>query len=128
MHKPPRPGAIIRDEVLAPLNLSIAEAADRLVMSRDALSRVVSGETGISAELALRLEQAGVSTARAWLSMHANYDLWCAMQQEQPPVRALEDGLSKQRPNSARIANITPDNLHGEIDFGPEVGREVWEG
>lgn len=34
MHKPPRPGAIIKDEVLAPLNLSIDEAADRLAMSR----------------------------------------------------------------------------------------------
>ena len=24
------------------------------------------------------------------------------------------------------LRGITPDNLHGEIDFGPPVGREVW--
>jgi antitoxin MazE len=24
------------------------------------------------------------------------------------------------------LRGITPDTLHGEIDFGPPVGREVW--
>lgn len=24
------------------------------------------------------------------------------------------------------LRGITPDNLHGEIDFGPPVGREAW--
>ena len=42
----------------------------------------------------LRLEQAGVSTARAWLAMQANYELWQAMQHEQPPVRALQDAAA----------------------------------
>ena len=24
------------------------------------------------------------------------------------------------------LASVTPDNLHSEVDFGPQVGREVW--
>lgn len=24
------------------------------------------------------------------------------------------------------LAGVTPENLHGEIDFGPPVGKEVW--
>ena len=24
------------------------------------------------------------------------------------------------------LANITPENLHGEFDWGPPVGKEVW--
>ena len=24
------------------------------------------------------------------------------------------------------LATITPENLHGEIDWGPPVGKEVW--
>jgi antitoxin MazE len=24
------------------------------------------------------------------------------------------------------LRGITPENLHGEIDFGPPVGKEVW--
>ncbi len=91
MHNPPHPGGILKDEVLAPLNLSVTEAASRLVMSRVALSRVLNGKAAISPDLAVRLEQAGVSTARAWLSMQANYDLWQAMQHRQPAVRALQE-------------------------------------
>jgi len=26
----------------------------------------------------------------------------------------------------ALIADITPSNLHGEVDFGPSVGKEAW--
>lgn len=90
MHNPPHPGEILKEEVLAPLNLSVTEAAERLAMSRVALSRVLNGHAAISPDLAVRLEQAGVSTARAWLAMQANYDLWQAMQHKQPPVRALQ--------------------------------------
>lgn len=91
MHNPPHPGEILKEEVIAPLDLSVTEAAERLAMSRVALSRVLNGKAGISPDLAVRLEQAGVSTARAWLAMQANYDLWQAMQHTQPPVRALQE-------------------------------------
>jgi addiction module HigA family antidote len=63
-------------------------------MSRVALSRVLNGRAGVSPDLALRLERAGVSTARAWLAMQSNYDLAQAMKWEQPPVRPLDDGAT----------------------------------
>jgi addiction module HigA family antidote len=91
MHNPPHPGELLREEVIVALNLSVTEAASRLAMSRVALSRVLNGKAGISPDLALRLEQAGVSSARAWLAMQANHDLWCARQHVQPPVRLLQD-------------------------------------
>jgi len=91
MKNPPHPGELLREDVLAPLNLSVKEAAERLGMSRVALSRVLNGRAAISPDLAIRLESAGVSTARAWLSMQANYGLARAMQREQPPVRALQE-------------------------------------
>ena len=91
MHNPPHPVELLREEVVAALNLSVTEAASRLAMSRVALSRVLNGKAGISPDLALRLEQAGVSSARAWLAMQANHDLWCARQHVQPPVRLLQD-------------------------------------
>lgn len=91
MHNPPHPGELLRDEVIEALNLSVTEAASRLAMSRVALSRVLNGKAGISPDLALRLEQAGASTARAWLAMQANYDLWRARQHVQPVVRRLQE-------------------------------------
>ena len=95
MHNPPHPGELLRDEVIGALDLSVTEAASRLAMSRVALSRVLNGKAGISPDLAVRLEQAGASTARAWLAMQVNYDLWCAMQHKQPPVRRLQDATDE---------------------------------
>jgi addiction module HigA family antidote len=91
MHNPPHPGELLRDEVIVALNLSVTEAASRLAMSRVALSRVLNGKAAISPDLALRLEQAGTGTARAWLAMQANYDLWRARQHVQPVVRRLQE-------------------------------------
>lgn len=90
MHNPPHPGELLREEVIAALGLSVTEAANRLAMSRVALSRVLNGKAAISPDLALRLEQAGTSTARAWLAMQSNYDLWRARQHVQPIVRRLQ--------------------------------------
>lgn len=75
MHNPVHPGQILREDVLAELGLSVTEAADRLGVSRVALSRVLNEHASISPALAVRLEMAGASTARAWLGMQAAYDL-----------------------------------------------------
>lgn len=91
MHNPPHPGEVLKEDVIAPLGLSVTEAAARLAMSRVAFSRVLNCRAGISPDLAVRLEQAGVSTARAWMAMQANYDLWQAMQHKQPSVRRLQE-------------------------------------
>ena len=91
MKTPPHPGALLREDVLVPLGLSVKDAAERLSMSRVALSRVLNGHAGISPDLAIRLEQAGVSTARFWIALQANYDLAQAMQHDQPPVRPFQE-------------------------------------
>ncbi|CAO3877425.1 MULTISPECIES: HigA family addiction module antitoxin [Achromobacter] len=52
-------------------------------MSLVALSRVLSCNAGISPDLAVRLEQAGASTAQAWMTMQVNYDFWRALQHQQ---------------------------------------------
>ena len=90
MKNPPHPGELLREDVLTPLGLSVTEAAERLAMSRVALSRVLNGRAGVSPDLAVRLERAGVSTARFWMTLQANYDLARAMKHKQPPVRALQ--------------------------------------
>lgn len=55
--------------------VSVAAAAQKLGMSRTALSRVLNGHAGISVALALKLEAAGWGTAETWVRMQANYDL-----------------------------------------------------
>jgi addiction module HigA family antidote len=75
MKDPPHPGLIIGEDVLGELGLTVAESAARLGVSRVTLSRVIHGHGGVSPNLAVRLERAGVGTARAWLALQANYDL-----------------------------------------------------
>lgn len=86
IHNHPHPGEILREDVLEPLGLSITEATNRLGMARVSLSRVLNSKAGISPDLAVRLEQAGVSTARFWLNLQSNYELQQALERPQPAV------------------------------------------
>jgi len=75
MNNPVHPGEILREDVIADLGLSVSEAASRLGVSRVALSRVLNEHARVSPNLAIRLEEAGVSTARAWLALQTAHDL-----------------------------------------------------
>ena len=76
MHNPPHPGEIIKERCLEPLGLSVTNAAKGLGVTRKALSELINGRSGVSPEMALRLEQAFGSTAETWLRMQLEYDLW----------------------------------------------------
>lgn len=91
MKNPPHPGELLREDVLRPLGIEVTEAAQRLGTSRTTLSRVIHGRAGISPDLAVRLERAGVSTARYWMALQTNYELAQAERRKQPKVRALQD-------------------------------------
>lgn len=64
MSHPPHTGSILREDVLGSLGVPVREVAERLCLSRVSLSCVLNGRAGISSALAIRLEKAGVSTAR----------------------------------------------------------------
>ncbi len=78
MHNPPHPGEIVRQECLEPLGLTVTRAARGLGVTRQALSDLVNGQSGVSVEMALRLSKAFGSTPRTWLGMQMAYDLWRA--------------------------------------------------
>jgi addiction module HigA family antidote len=90
MKTPVHPGVIIREDVLADLGLCVGEAANRLGVSRVALSRVLHEHARVSPNLALRLEAAGAGTARAWLAMQTVYDLARERAAGIPKVRKLD--------------------------------------
>lgn len=90
MKTPVHPGEVLREDVLAGLGLGPAEAAERLGVSRVTLSRVLHAHARISTQLAIRLEEAGAGTARAWLSMQTAYDLATERAEGIPSVRRLD--------------------------------------
>ena len=89
MKNHPHPGELLREDVLVPLGIEVTEAAQRLGLARTTLSRIINGKSGISPDLAIRLERAGVSTARFWMNLQSNYELSKAKERGQPQVRPL---------------------------------------
>ena len=94
--RPPHPGRFVKDEVLEPLGLSVAKAAEVLGVRRATLSDLVNGNAALSPEMALRMEKAFGISMDTLLRMQAWWDT-CAMrdkadtiavQRYEPPVPA----------------------------------------
>ena len=74
MKNPPHPGRGLKDDIDA-LGLTVAEAAEALGITRQQLYNVINGKSGVTPEMAFRLEKGLGGTADAWLGMQAAYDL-----------------------------------------------------
>jgi len=75
MKNPPHPGLSVRHDCLEPLGLSVTKAAKKLGISRKQLSAIVNGHSGISPEMAIRLDKAFGGSADTWFRLQAAYDL-----------------------------------------------------
>ena len=69
------PGLYVREECLAVHGFGVVDGARVLGVSRQALSNVVTGKTGISPEMALRLAKAFGGSDEHWLKLQLAYDL-----------------------------------------------------
>ena len=78
MKTPPHPGLSVRHDCLEPLGLNVTEAAKVLGVSRKQLSDIVNGRTGISTEMAIRLDKAFGGGAETWVRLQAAYELAAA--------------------------------------------------
>ena len=86
MHNPPHPGEVLREWLG---EISVTEAAHRLGVARITLSRLLNAKSGVSADMALRLESALGTSAEMWLGLQMEYDLWRASQKQRPKVDSL---------------------------------------
>jgi antitoxin HigA-1 len=82
MKNPPHPGLSVRSDCIEPLGLTVTEAAKVLGVTRQALNNLVNGKSGISAEMAIRLDKAFGGGAETWLRLQMAYDLAQARQRE----------------------------------------------
>lgn len=69
------PGRWLRAEVVGPRGLSVTEAAAKLRVTRQAMSNLLGGRAGLSAEMAIRFEQAFGLSADTLMRMQAAHDL-----------------------------------------------------
>lgn len=83
------PGPWLRTEVVEPHSLSVTEAAAKLHVTRQAMSNLLGGRAGLSAEMALRFEKAFGLSADTLMRMQAAHDL--------AQVRARDGAIEVER-------------------------------
>ncbi|HXC40043.1 MAG TPA: HigA family addiction module antitoxin [Burkholderiales bacterium] len=87
LFNPPHPGVVLQEYLSE--GVGVSEAARKLGVSRQALSAIFNGRSGISAEMAMRLSKALGTSADLWLGMQMQHDLWQAKRNPPKGVQKL---------------------------------------
>ena len=66
------PGPWLKRNVIDHFALSVTDAADRLGVSRQSMSKLLNGRQGLTAEMAIRFEKAFGLKAETLIRMHQN--------------------------------------------------------
>ena len=77
---PSHPGEVLKELYLDPLGMTAIELAARLHVPRTRIERLVKGQTGVSAETAMRLAAFFWTTAEYWMNLQRAWDLAVARQ------------------------------------------------
>lgn len=91
---PTHPGALLRDDVLPTLRLTVTAAARQLGVTRQTLHRVLAGKAAVTAEMAVRLGKFCGNGPHLWLRLQQDYDLWHA-------ARTLKQAIKRIRTHDA---------------------------
>jgi len=74
--RPTHPGTVLREDVLPALEITQAEFAQRLGVSRLSVNELLRERRALSPEMAARLAKLLNTSAESWLNMQAAFDLW----------------------------------------------------
>ncbi len=105
---PIHPGEILREEFLAPLDLSAGALAKALGVPRTRIERIAKEQMGISVDTALRLAKYFDTTPNVWLNLQTSYDVSIeakALEAELDAIHARKPGNDNQ-PTQPRRASM----------------------
>lgn len=77
---PTHPGAVLREDAMPALGISVIAAAAQMSVSRQTLHRVLAETASVTPEMALRIGRLCGNGAAVWLRMQLAHDLWRADQ------------------------------------------------
>jgi addiction module HigA family antidote len=83
------PGPWLKRNVVDHFELSVTEVAERLHVTRQAMSNLLNGNAGLSAEMAIRFEKAFSLSAETLMRMQAAHEL--------AEARAHEDRIEVEK-------------------------------
>ena len=87
---PVHPGEVLREAICEGLQLTVAETARRIGISRQMVHDILAGRRAVTAETALRFERLGAATARLLLRLQDEYDLAQARASLREQLAAIE--------------------------------------
>lgn len=76
------PGEWLRDEIVRPHGLAVTELARHFGVSRQAMSTLLNGRVGLTAEMAIRFEKAFGLSADTLCRMQTHHDLAVARERQ----------------------------------------------
>lgn len=88
MHNPSHPGEVLKDGW--PEGVTVTGAAQQLGITRATLSRILNGHAGVTADMALRLQDWLGINAEMWLRLQSAHDLWEAEHKYRPAIARLK--------------------------------------
>ena len=83
MHNPPHPGQIIKSIYLDELGLSYRDIAALLDVSASTVGRIVTEQSSVTPEMAVRLSKSFGRSPESWLKLQYQYDLWHVQQNDE---------------------------------------------
>ena len=92
--EPVHPGAILREDVLPALHLTVSEAARQLGVSRQMLHSILGERSTISPEMAVRLGRFCGNGGGFWLRMQTAHDLWHAERNLRDEIRKIPEHVA----------------------------------
>ena len=78
LEDPMRPGEVLKELYLEPLELGATAFARHLHVPRTRIERLIKGTTGITLDTALRLARVFNTTPAYWVNLQTNYDMAAA--------------------------------------------------
>ncbi len=102
--QPTHPGALLREDVLPALGVSISQAAKDMDTTRQNLHRILREEGPVTADMAVRLGAYCGNGPGLWLRMQTAYDLWKASRDMKVQAREIKKRspvVAQKRPAEA---------------------------
>ena len=86
--RPVHPGEILREDFLAPLEMSVNALAQALRVPSTRLHEIVKERRAVTPDTALRLARYFGGDAQSWLNLQASYDLKVAERELGPAIES----------------------------------------
>lgn len=87
---PSHPGEVLREDILPALGMTRSAFARHLKLSRNTLHEILRERRPVTLDVALKLGKALGNSARFWLSLQMNHDLWHAERASRVDVEPID--------------------------------------